>query len=163
MFEKGWGVKQVHVENGFESILYINETRKQQVLEFKGVQLEVLDLFLKGEICFLISIIRIVVSRLQIDCMPLFKFINSFMITIFGENLTYIVTCFILEEVIIEILKFRFRVLMKEYLFPKNIYSCKIKYSRGHGTDLLLIKILLKENSSKSQVMTKLFFEQKLQ
>ena len=70
MYENGWRVKQVHVENGFKSILYINETRKQLVLAFKGVQLEVRDLFLKGKIFSLISIIRIVVSRLQIDCKP---------------------------------------------------------------------------------------------
>ena len=70
MYENGWRVKQVHVESGFKSILYINETRKQLVLAFKGVQLEVRDLFLKGKMCSLISIIRIVVSRLQIDCKP---------------------------------------------------------------------------------------------
>ena len=55
MYEDGWRVKQVHVESGFKSILYINETRKQLVLTFKGVQLEVRDLFLKGKISSLIN------------------------------------------------------------------------------------------------------------
>ena len=48
LYEDGWRVDQVHKENGFKSMLYINETRKQLVLAFKGVQLEIRDLFLKG-------------------------------------------------------------------------------------------------------------------
>ena len=48
LYEDGWRVDQVQKENGFMSILYINETRKQLVLAFKGVQLEIRDLFLKG-------------------------------------------------------------------------------------------------------------------
>ena len=48
LYDDGWRVDQVQKENGFMSILYINETRKQLVLAFKGVQLEIKDLFLKG-------------------------------------------------------------------------------------------------------------------
>jgi hypothetical protein len=48
LYKDGWRVDQVQKENGFMSILYINETRKQLVLAFKGVQLEIRDLFLKG-------------------------------------------------------------------------------------------------------------------
>jgi hypothetical protein len=48
LYEDGWRVDQVQKENGFMSILYINERRKQLVLAFKGVQLEIRDLFLKG-------------------------------------------------------------------------------------------------------------------
>ena len=55
MYKDGWRVKQVNVESGFKSILYINETKKQLVLAFKGVKLEVRDLFLKGKICSLIN------------------------------------------------------------------------------------------------------------
>jgi hypothetical protein len=49
LYEDGWRVDQVQIENGFKSVLYINETRKQLVLAFKGVQLELRDLFLEGE------------------------------------------------------------------------------------------------------------------
>jgi hypothetical protein len=52
LYEDGWRVDQVQIENGFKSILYINETRKQLVLAFKGVQLEMRDLFLKGKCSF---------------------------------------------------------------------------------------------------------------
>jgi hypothetical protein len=48
LYDDGWRVDQVQRENGFMSILYINERRKQLVLAFKGVQLEIRDLFLKG-------------------------------------------------------------------------------------------------------------------
>jgi hypothetical protein len=48
LYDDGWRVDQVQKESGFMSILYINETRKQLVLAFKGVQLEIKDLFLKG-------------------------------------------------------------------------------------------------------------------
>jgi hypothetical protein len=48
LYKDGWRVDQVQKESGFMSILYINETRKQLVLAFKGVQLEIRDLFLKG-------------------------------------------------------------------------------------------------------------------
>ncbi len=48
LYDDGWRVDQVQKENGFMSILYKNETRKQLVLAFKGVQLEIRDLFLKG-------------------------------------------------------------------------------------------------------------------
>ena len=48
LYDDGWRVDQVQKENGFMSILYLNETRKQLVLAFKGVQLEIKDLFLKG-------------------------------------------------------------------------------------------------------------------
>jgi hypothetical protein len=48
LYDDGWRVDQVQKENGFMSILYINEKRKQLVLAFKGVQLEIKDLFLKG-------------------------------------------------------------------------------------------------------------------
>ncbi len=48
LYDDGWRVDQVQIENSFKSILYINEKRKQLVLAFKGVQLEIRDLFLKG-------------------------------------------------------------------------------------------------------------------
>ncbi len=48
LYDDGWRVDQVQIENSFKSILYINERRKQLVLAFKGVQLEIRDLFLKG-------------------------------------------------------------------------------------------------------------------
>ena len=48
LYVDGWRVDQVQIESGFKSMLYINETRKQLVLAFKGVQLEIRDLFLKG-------------------------------------------------------------------------------------------------------------------
>jgi hypothetical protein len=52
LYEDGWRVDQVQKENGFMSMLYINERRKQLVLAFKGVQLEIRDLFLKGKCSF---------------------------------------------------------------------------------------------------------------
>ena len=48
LYDDGWRVDQVQKENGFMSMLYINEKRKQLVLAFKGVQLEIRDIFLKG-------------------------------------------------------------------------------------------------------------------
>jgi hypothetical protein len=48
LYDDGWRVNQVQKENGFMSILYVNEMRKQLVLAFKGVQLAIKDLFLKG-------------------------------------------------------------------------------------------------------------------
>jgi len=55
LYDDGWRVDQVQIESGFKSILYINEKRKQLVLAFKGVQLEIRDLFLEGK-CSLISL-----------------------------------------------------------------------------------------------------------
>jgi hypothetical protein len=48
MYDVGWRVKHVQIENGFQSMLYINDERKQLVLAFKGVQIEIRNLFLKG-------------------------------------------------------------------------------------------------------------------
>ncbi len=48
LYEDGWRVDQVQIENGFKSILYINKKRKQLVLAFKGVQLEIKNLFFQG-------------------------------------------------------------------------------------------------------------------
>jgi hypothetical protein len=52
LYKDGWRVDQVQIENSFKSILYINERRKQLVLAFKGVQLEIRDLFLAGKCSF---------------------------------------------------------------------------------------------------------------
>jgi len=49
LYDDGWRVQQVQKESGFKSVLYINKTSKQLVLTFKGVQLEIRDLFLKGK------------------------------------------------------------------------------------------------------------------
>jgi hypothetical protein len=49
LYEDGWRVDQVQKENGFKSVLYINDARKQLVLAFKGVKLKLRDLFLKGK------------------------------------------------------------------------------------------------------------------
>ena len=76
IIDDGWKVKRVNIDQGYKSILYINDKRKQLVLAFQGVQLEIEDFFLKDQ-NQISSTVYSVLSNLDIAFQTVLAYIDT--------------------------------------------------------------------------------------